>query len=47
MDIQDNGVYTKYWVAQYSKIEIKNEELSGNINTRVIFKFGIGIESIY
>ena len=47
MNITENGVYTKYWVAQYSKIEIKNAEIAGNTKTRVIFKFGIGIESIY
>ena len=47
MNITENGVYTKYWTAQYSKIEIINAEVSGNTNTRVIFKFGIGIETIY
>ena len=47
MEITENGVYTKYWVSQYNKIEIKNNDVSGNTNTRVIFKFGIGIETIY
>jgi hypothetical protein len=47
MNITENGVYTNYWVSQYSKIEIKNEDLSGNTNTRVIFKFGLGIETIF
>ena len=47
MEITENGVYTKYWVSQYNKIEIQNNDVSGNTNTRVIFKFGIGIETIY
>ena len=47
MKITENGVYTKYWVSQYNKIEIQNNDVSGNTNTRVIFKFGIGIETIY
>ena len=47
MNITENGVYTNYWVSQYSKIEIKNEDLSGNTNTRVIFKFGVAIETIF
>ena len=47
MEITENGVYTKYWVSQYNKIEIQNNDVSGNTNTRVIFKFGIGIGTIY
>ena len=45
MNITENGIYTNYCVAQYSKK--KNEDLSGNTNTRVIFKCGVAIETIF
>ena len=40
----ENGVYTKYAVFEYNKIVISNKDNSGNVNTRVIFKFGYAIE---
>ena len=47
MNITSNGVYTKNWLTQYSRIVIKNSENSGNTNTRIIFKFGYAIEETF
>jgi hypothetical protein len=47
MTITENGVYTRYSMAQYEKMVISNEELSGQARTRVIFKFGFAIEMIF
>ena len=42
-----NGVYTKYSLNQYNNIVISNKDNSGNVNTRVIFKYGLAIENIF
>ena len=47
MTITENGVYTRYSMAQYEKMVISNEEFSGQARTRVIFKFGFAIEMIF
>ena len=47
MNITSNGVYVKYHSTQYNKILVKNSENSGNINTRIIFKFGYAIEDTF
>jgi hypothetical protein len=47
MEITKNGVYTKYRTTQYNQILISNKDNSGNVNTRVIFKFGIAIDTIF
>ena len=47
ISLTKNGVYSKYALNQYSKILISNQDNSGNVNTRIIFKFGLAIESIY
>ena len=47
MLITQNGVYSKYWLTQYTKITIANKDNSGNVNTRIIFKMGLAIEAIF
>jgi hypothetical protein len=47
MLITENGVYSKYWLTQYTKITIANKDNSGNVNTRIIFKMGLAIEFIF
>ena len=47
MNLTENGVYTRYSLAQYGNIIIKNSELAGNTKTRVIFKFGFAIEMVF
>ena len=42
-----NGVYTKYSLNQYNNVVISNKDNSGNVNTRVIFKYGLAIENIF
>ena len=42
-----NGIFKKDAVYIYEKVEIKNNDPSGSVNTRVIFKFGYVIESIF
>ena len=47
MNITSNGVYTKYWLTQYSRIVVRNSEHAGNTATRIIFKFGFAIEESF
>ena len=47
LEINENGVYTKYFLTEMPKILIKNKENSGNINTRIIFKYGQPIEQTF
>ena len=47
LKINENGVFTKDAVYIYEKVEIKNNDVSGSFNTRIIFKFGYVIESIF
>ena len=47
MNINKNGLFTKSSNKNYEYINIKNKELSGSMNTKVIFKFGYKIESIF
>ena len=47
MKATENGIFTKDTLTNYEKLEIYNNDLSGSANTRVIFKFGYVIESIF
>ena len=47
MKITKNGLFTKNSIKNYNYINIQNKELSGSMKTKVIFKFGYNIESIF
>ena len=47
MEIDKNGFYIKTSLTQYGIITIKNKISSGYSSTRVIFKFGLAIESYF
>ena len=44
LEINENGVYPVYSEIEYTKIIIKNKDITGNIKTRIIFKYGYDIE---
>ena len=45
--ITNNGIYTKHSSTLYNIISVKNNGNSRCVGTRIIFKFGLEIESIY
>ena len=47
MNIDKNGIFTKNSNKNYQNIKIENKEFSGNMKTKVIFKFGYNIDSIF
>ena len=47
MTITKNGLFTKNSNINYEYIIIENKDLSGSMKTKVIFKFGYKIESIF
>ena len=47
LNIDKNGIFTKQSSRNYEYINIKNKELSGSTQTKVIFKFGYDIDSIF
>ena len=47
MTITKNGLFTKDSNKNYEYIIIKNNEIAGSMKTKVIFKFGYKIESIF
>ena len=47
LEINENGVFTKYSLGVKDKILVKNKENSGSTNTRIIFKYGYPIEQTF
>ena len=47
MKATENGVFTKDSLTNYEKVEIYNNDNTGSVNTRIIFKFGYVIESTF
>ena len=47
MNIDRNGIVTKNSNKNYEYIKIENKQISGNIKTKVIFKFGYNIDSTF
>ena len=47
MRIVENGLFTKNSNKNYEYIKVENKQLTGSIKTKVIFKFGYNIESVF
>ena len=47
MNIEENGIFTKDTNKNYEYIIVENKKLSGNTRTKVIFKFGYKIDSLF
>ena len=47
MEITENGIFTKDSNKNYEYIVVENKELSGSMKTKIIFKFGYKIDSIF